>query len=383
MLIESLIMLTMNRRHFLAGSLALPALAAPRLPEWAARRWKLDSRCVLQRGEKGSFDGGVVGDPCIVWDDEIRSWRMFYFASPGIGKDELPRGRIAGMAISRSTEAIEPGDWRKTGPARVANPFREIAERNGHKFWVVMDPSASNRAARMDGRFWGMFIVGVNKHVYAAWTKSLGEPWTVIEKPILSPGQANGAFDGKHCDTPTAYWFADRSEILIFYKAYPREPQNNQPKAQFGSSSVVAWWRPGDQAARKADQIVIPGRSETAFVRGWVGGFQLLRDQKQGIWYALLSGSPTAPADDSHREPAPSLGGWAVCSAKNPDSGWTILESVSPFVTPERLSEPERQAGLGVNFWRHHLLVTPSGKARIFFNSGPYGKEQMYSLTPA
>jgi hypothetical protein len=36
-------------------------------------------------------------------------------------------------------------------------------------------------------------------------------------------------------------------------------------------------------------------------------------------------------------------------------------------------------AGLGTNLWRHHLLVTPGGKARIFFNSGRYGQEQMYS----
>ncbi len=31
-------------------------------------------------------------------------------------------------------------------------------------------------------------------------------------------------------------------------------------------------------------------------------------------------------------------------------------------------------------FWRHHLLVTSEGQARIYFNSGPYGHEQMYSL---
>jgi hypothetical protein len=57
------------------------------------------------------------------------------------------------------------------------------------------------------------------------------------------------------------------------------------------------------------------------------------------------------------------------------------VDSASPFVTPEHLTDAQRKAGLGVNFWRHHLLATRSG-ARIFFNSGPYGMEQMYSATP-
>jgi hypothetical protein len=75
------------------------------------------------------------------------------------------------------------------------------------------------------------------------------------------------------------------------------------------------------------------------------------------------------------------LGGWAVCSGRDPDAGWRILASGSPLFTPERLSDADRDAGLGVNFWRHHLLVT-GRQARIFFNSGPYGREQMYSAVP-
>lgn len=374
----------MNRRAFLAGYLTLPLFAQRRrqLPEWMAKKWRIDPRCVLPRGPKGDFDSRVVGDPCIVWDEEASCWRMFYFASPGIGADGKPHGRIAGMALSRSAEEIGPGDWRKAGPARVANPFEEIVKYNGHKFWVVLDPLAANRAARIDGRYWGLFIVGRYKHVYAAWTKSLAGPWTVIEKPILSPGREHGAVDGRHCDTPTAYWMADRGQVLIFYKAYPREAQPEQPGAPFGSSTVVAWWRPSEPVARKADRVMAPGRNDD-WNRGWVGGFQLLRDARLGVWYALLNGSPTAPADDSHREPAPSLGGWAVCQGEHPGGEWAADNSVSPFRKSEDLSDAETKAGLGVNFWRHHLLVTPGGRARIFFNSGPYGTEQMYSLLPA
>jgi hypothetical protein len=372
----------MNRRIFLTGSVSLPLLAQrQRRPEWMSKEWKIDARCVLPRGPKGDYDARVVGDPCIVWDDEVSTWRMFYFPSPGIGAGEAPRGRIAGMALSRSAEEIGPGDWRKIGPAPVANPFDEIVKLNGHKFWVVLDALAHNRAARIDGRYWGMFIVGRYKHVYATWAERLAGPWTVVEKPILSPGEGQGAVDGRHCDTPTAYWMRDRKQVLIVYKAYPRDAQKKQPGAPFGSSSVVAWWRPSDALARKANQVIVPG-GNSDWNRGWAGGFQLLRDNRQNLWYALMNGSPTGPEDDSHREPAPSLGGWAVCKGKNPDGEWVVDNAVSPFVTPEKLTAAEIEAGLGVNFWRHHLLVTPSGKARIFFNSGPYGTEQMYSLIP-
>lgn len=347
-----------------------------------SRKWTIDPRPVLARGAKGEFDSRVVGDPCIVWDDEVSCWRMFYFASPGIAAGAPPRGRIAGVALSRSAEEIGPGDWRKTGPAPVANPFEEITALNGHKFWVIMDPLAHNHAARIGGRYWGLFIVGRNKHVYAAWTESLGGAWTVVERPILSPGREHGAPDGRHCDTPTAYWFEDRKQVLIFYKAYPREAQAGQPGAPFGSSTVAAWWHPSRPTARKAHQVMLPGRPG-GWNRGWIGGFQLLRDTQRAAWYALLNASPTPPEDDSHREPAPSLGGWAVCESPEPDGKWAADTSASPFVTPEQLTAAQREAGLGVNFWRHHLLVPPSGRARIFFNSGPYGTEQMYSLVPA
>ena len=35
--------------------------------------------------------------------------------------------------------------------------------------------------------------------------------------------------------------------------------------------------------------------------------------------------------------------------------------------------------GEGVNLWRQHLLVLPDGRVGLFYNSGPYGKEQLYA----
>ena len=69
-----------------------------------------------------------------------------------------------------------------------------------------------------------------------------------------------------------------------------------------------------------------------------------------------------------------------VCDGPDLEGLWRPDTGHSPLRRPEQLAEAELQAGLGVNFWRHHLLAVSSGQARIYFNSGPYGREQMYSL---
>ncbi len=342
------------------------------------RKWKVDARSVLPRGLKGEFDSRITGDPCIVWDEEAGTWRMFYFAS-SYGDPGAAVAHVAGMALSASPEEIGPGDWRKVGQVPLANPLDLFGGRPGHKWWVLMKAGEYNQPARIDGRFWALFVSTEPKVIEAAWATRLAGPWTVVREPILVPGTEAGALDGLYCDTPIANWFEDRGRILIFYKAYPRHPQPLQPGSAFGSSSVAAWWRPGDARARKAGQIMKPvgGRE---WCRGWIGGVQLLYDAAARSWYALMNGSPTPPEDRSNREPPPSLGGWAVCDADFPDRGWRIDALHSPFLYPQNLSSEELNAGLGVNFWRHHLLVTRSSRARIFFNSGKYGTEQMYSL---
>jgi hypothetical protein len=374
----------MNRREFLAlTAVAVKAgQAGSRLPGWMARKWTIDSRCVLPRGQSGAFDSKIAGDPVVVWDEEVRTWRMFYFASSeGDPAKSGPSGPlVAGMALSRSAEEIGPGDWEKAGQVPLHNPEALLQGKPGHKWWVVLDPQDNNRAARIGGRYWALFVstYGV-KHIQAASAERLAGPWTVVVAPILSPGAA-GAPDSKHCDTPTAYWFESSKQMLIFYKAYPLRAQAGQPGSPFGSSSVMAHWSPGQATAVKGRQILIPGRDK-AWNRGWVGGVQLLHDEQTG-WYALSNGSPTPPEDQSNREPAPSVAGWLRCQGGTPEGEWSTDLEASPFRYPDQLTEPELRAGLGVNFWRHHLLVTPGGRARIFFNSGKYGTEQMYSLVP-
>lgn len=348
--------------------------------------WKIDPHPVLARGGEGSIDQGVVGDPCIVWDDEQRTWRMFYFAS-GFDSETGKRGPRTAMALAASAEQIGPGDWTKRGLVRFTNPAALINPNDYHKWWVVTEATRANHAARIDGHYWAVFTASkpteggrLQKHLQVAFAKTLGGPWTLRKEPIVAPGTGDD-LDALHADTPSAFWFEDRKRVAIFYKGYPAAPQAQQRDAPFGSGTMLATWHPGEEQARKI-KIVMRAGQTPAWNRGWMSSIQLFPPTKSGTWYGLHNGSPTPPVDRSHREPAPSLGGWVICDGDPLDGRWRADTEHSPFRLPQQLTSEERSAGLGVNFWRHHLLVTPAGRKRIFFNSGKYGSEQMYSLVP-
>jgi hypothetical protein len=368
----------------LAGSLALAKPAAP-LPDFRTLSWQIDPRPVLARGGEGSLDRGVVGDPCIVWDEAVGTWRMFYFAS-GVHPETGARGPRTAQALAASAEDIGPGDWRKLGLIPFTNPEALINPNDFHKFWVVIDALRPNHAAQIDGRYWGVFTASIrmeggrmHKHLQVASAPALAGPWTLRAQPIVFPGEGD-ALDALHADTPSAFWFEDRQRVGIFYKGYPVEPQAEQPKAPFGSGTILATWHPRDERAQQVRIVMRAGRTE-AWNQGWMSSIQLFRTPA-GAWYGLHNASPTPPVDRSHREPAPSLGGWVVCDGHPLDGNWQADTRHSPFRHPDQLTPAERAAGVGVNFWRHYLLVTPRGQVRIFFNSGAYGTEQMYSLVP-
>jgi hypothetical protein len=332
--------------------------------------------CVLPRGPKDSYDANVAGDPCIVWDDQRKTWRMFYFAS---GRD----GGTA-LALSRSEDRIGPGDWQKAGQPELVNPEALVNRRNWHKWWVVLDVDRNHRAARIEGRYWALMVSAKarpgqrdQKHIQVAHAPSLAGPWTIVPQPILWPQP--DFLDGLHCDTPSAFWMRREQRVAIFYKGYPSRAQEQQPSSPFGSGTILAYWHPRDATARKVRVLLRPGRNDT-WLKGWISTPQICFDAQRRRWYGLINGSPTPPTDESHREPAPSLGGWVVCDGPDPEGPWQPDTEHSPFRWPEQLTQAELEAGLGVNFGRHHLLVTSSGQARIYFNSGPYGHEQMYSL---
>ena len=378
--------MNIHRRQFLTGALGLLATGSaglgaarqntPDQRNFMQRSWRLDPRCVLPRGPEGSIDSRIAGDPCIVWDEHLGKWRMFYFSSG--------QGAGTGLALSAGSEKIGSGDWEKIGAPKLENRDALLDQKVWHKWWVVMDIHQPNRAARIDGQYWAL-VVSVKrvqggssqKNIQVAHAASLAGPWTVVKQPILSPTE--NYLDGRHCDTPAAYWMPDKQRVAIFYKGYPLLSQEQQPGAAFGSGTILADWHPREAAARKVKIILRPGVNDT-WLKGWISTPQLFFDARTRNWYGLINGSPTPPADVSHREPSPSLGGWIVCDGENLEGPWRIDTTHSPFRTPEQLTRPELDAGLGENFWRHHLLVTPDGQARIYFNSGQYGHEQMYSL---
>ncbi|MGE5528747.1 MAG: hypothetical protein ACM3X6_06355, partial [Patescibacteria group bacterium] len=112
---------------------------------------------------------------------------------------------------------------------------------------------------------------------------------------------------------------------------------------------------------------------------GWVGGLQLLPGAKHR-WIAVLNASPTPPRQDDssiHREePPPSLGGFAYCDEEWPVRGWQWCPE--PIEWIEDIPREAIENGEGVNLWRQHILCLPDGRMALFYNSGSYGKEQMY-----
>jgi hypothetical protein len=341
--------------------------------DYSKARWVVNDRCVLPRTSEtdAAVDSRVVGDPCIVRDEDYNCWRMFYFA---LGTSECGTA----FALSANLDSDSSGGWQKKGLVPLANREDVATPSNWHKWWVIMEAGQGNRAARIDGRYWSLFVSrNPDKVIQAAHAEALEGPWHVVPQPILAPGSGDD-LDSLNCDTPTAYWFPDTEKIIIFYKGYPRKAQSSQPESPFGSGVMTAEWRPGQPLAKKTGILMRP-TSKVAWAKGWLGGFQLHGNAESG-WYALVNASPTPPEDDSHREPAPSLGGWAYCEGKEVLGAWRIDDTRSPFLHTESLPETLRAAGMGVNFWRHHMLELSAGDARIFFNSGPYSKEQLYSM---
>jgi hypothetical protein len=315
--------------------------------------------------EKGS---SVAGDPCIVWDDDIPGWRMvLFFSPPGHAQ-----------AICPSRENIGPGHWQFLGPLLFSNPEALLGGRT-HKPFVVMDALQPNRAAKVDGRFWLVTVsyIGYNKIIQRAHAEKLAGPWTLETTTLIDRGAEND-FDAKHCDAVTGYYFADRQEFLYFYMGYPLQPQAREFSPR-GSAQGVAVQGIGDSHARKLGVILPPCQQAGHWSSGWVGGLQLIPGRSHR-WLAVINASPTAPLGGDqavHREePPPSLGGFAYCDDEYPVRGWTWCPD--PIEWVDDIPADAIAQGEGVNLWRQNLLCLPDGRMALYYNSGSYGKEQLY-----
>lgn len=319
---------------------------------------------VIKRAQK---DGGVSGDPCIVRDEAINGWRMvLFFDPPGHAQ-----------AVCTNGADIGPGQWTFQGPLPVTNP-QDVG--SFHKPFIVMDPDRPNDPAKIEGRFCLLAVSysrGGGKQVQRAWSASLAGPWTFDPDPIIPPG-VESDFDAKHTDAVTGYYFADRKEFLYFYMGYPRkaQPRDISP---YGSAQAVATQKLGEKTATKLGVVLPPCQQAGHWASGWVGGLQLMRGAEHR-WVAVVNASPTAPDPGNKavwtEEPPPSLGGFAWCDEEWPVKGWHFAPE--PIEWVKDIPKEALDAGEGNNLWRQFIHIQPDGSAALFYNSGYYGREQLY-----
>ena len=340
-------------------------------------RWTRDG-LALARSTHG--DGSeVVGDPCVVWDPEIRGWRMvLFFDPPGHG-----------TSVTRDQSAA-PGTWSKPTPLQFTNPELLPADGGTQKPFVVTDVNHPNRASFVDGRYWLVTVsfsgTARNKRVQRAWSTSLAGPWTLEPGDLIARGNPS-EFDANHCDAVSGFWSEDQGRFIYYYMGYPLAPQPWR-HSPYGNAIGVVSQRPGRAPERHG---VMLGPSDRAghWASGYLGGFQLLdglhpagRPLADGHrWVAVLNASPTPPTRDgglTSEEPAPSLGGLAFSDSDDPTTGWWLGEE--PFEWIDDIPSSAVDSGEGVNLWRQHLVVA-CGRTRLLYNSGVYGHEQMYSKT--
>ena len=317
--------------------------------------------------ERQQADSGVSGDPCIVWDEAISGWRMVLFYNPW--------GHA--QAICTNRDDLGPGQWKLQGPLPVTNP--ETVPGGFHKPFIVMDPDHANQPAKVDGRYY-LLVVSFkdgHKQIQRAWSEKLAGPWTFEPQAIIPIGAEND-FDAKHTDAVTGYYFPERKEFLYFYMGYPRKAQPRKI-SPFGSAQAVAIQKLDQKVATKLGIILEPCRQAGHWASGWVGGLQLLRGREHR-WVAVVNASPTAPdpgkKDVWTEEPPPSLGGFAWCDEEWPVKNWHFAPE--PIEWVKDIPKSALDAGEGYNLWRQFIHVLPDGRAALFYNSGYYGREQLY-----
>ena len=330
---------------------------------------------IMERGKGDEFDSSVIGDPCVIWDEILNTYRMFYFAQRHVDGNEENRNAYA---VSFSADKVEAGDWIKKGLVTFSNP--ELIETNGHKAWIVMDALRTNSPARINDQFWMVQTVycGHNKRIYLAKADSLDGPWNIQEDPIIDLG-AEDEFDGYNCDSPTAYWFENENKVLIFYKGYPKKPQPDQHLSPLGSSPATAEMSPDDKVAKKNGKILSPSEDPYHWTSGWLSTPNIFK-ATDGGWYGFLNGSPSSPIpvemEPAMREPAPSHGGWMYTQEEWPIKGWKPFDEPLEWIND--IPEDARANGEGTSFWKHHILIQPDGTLYLYYHSGSYGQERLF-----
>ena len=320
---------------------------------------------VLER-QTTAHGSSVSGDPCIVWDQAINGWRMVLFHDPP----------GAAQAVCLNHDDVGPGQWKLEETFPVTNP---AVVGSFHKPFLVMDPDAPNHPAKIDGRYCLLVVAYKDGHkqVQRAWSENLAGAWTFEPEPVISPGEEED-FDAKHADAVTGYYFPAREEFLYFYMSYPARAQPREI-SPFGSAQAVATQKLDEKTATKRGIILEPCQQAGHWASGWVGGLQILPGSEHR-WIAVVNASPTAPDPGKQavwaEEPAPSLGGFAWCDEEWPVQGWHFAPEPIEWVND--IPQAALDTGEGCNLWRQFIHMLPDGRAALFYNSGYYGREQLY-----
>ncbi len=325
---------------------------------------------VLSRAPFGE-GSEVVGDPCIVWDSDANAWRMFLFYEPP--------GH--GTTLSGSDDP-QAGDWEHVTPLDFQNPDALLG--GTHKPFIVMDPARPNHAALVDGRYWLVTVShdgrARDKRVQRAWATTLAGPWTLEHGDLIPRGEGDD-FDANHVDAVSGYWFDALDSFVYYYMGYPARPQPSA-LSPLGSSIGVAVQGRGDDTVTKLGPVLRPTERVDHWASGWLGGMQIFPGTTSR-WVAIINASPTPPDGKgalTSEEPAPSLGGFARCDEDIPLRGWEIDEQ--PIEWIHEIPDGARAVGEGTNLWRQHIHIC-GDVARLYYNSGPYGQEQLYSKSIA
>jgi len=307
---------------------------------------------------------GVMGDPCIVWDEDISTWRMVLFADPpGHGQS----------ICLHETEGI-PDLWSPVKPLEFEEPQLVT-----HKPYIVQEAHRPNRAARINGQYWllGVMIRNGCKFVQRARANSLSGPWAWDPEPLIRTG-GPGDFDEKHTDAVSGFFFPERNEVLYYYMGYPAMAQSRKV-SQWGNAQGIATQKIDSSVATKLGEYLPPVQQPGHWASGYLGGIQIVPGNTHR-WVALLNASPTAPRPEDtsivREEPAPSLGGWAYCDEEWPVKNWHLWPEPMEWI--EKLPLTALAGGEGTNLWRHHALILRDGRIAVYYNSGYYGKEQLY-----
>jgi len=307
----------------------------------------------------------VVGDPCVVWDEDASAWRMFLFFEPP--------GHASALA-----PAAAPSRWSEPKILNFNNP--ETLGGGTQKPWIVMDPHRPNHAARVDGKYWLLTVShdgnAREKRVQRAWAYTLVGPWTLEEGDLIPRGTGTD-FDANHVDAVSGYWFDEIDSFVYYYMGYPTLPQSHTI-SPLGSSIGVAVQRAGETSVTKLPPILRPVEQSGNWASGWLGGIQILPGI-QSRWVGIINASPTPPDHDgviTSEEPAPSMGGFARTDKEIPIAGWTIDEE--PIERIEDIPDTAVKGGEGTNLWRQYIFLD-GDTATLYYNSGFYGQEQLYS----